>query len=159
MSGNPSLLSSFDHGSILFLFAATIGFLSHRYFHYRAARRRASRVARHHRGRRAVCAIRHHRSRASRPLPKAKADVLGGSGGLTPTILPLFQETRPDVVAALLRTLVMETDPPRLVRWAIFSLVGCLNRGGFRTIDNVVCFDWTAQSSLLYSNQTCALMN
>ena len=35
MSGKPSLLSSFDHGSILFLFAATIGFLSHRYFHYR----------------------------------------------------------------------------------------------------------------------------
>jgi hypothetical protein len=33
MSGKPSLLSTFDHGSILFLFAATIGFLSDRYFH------------------------------------------------------------------------------------------------------------------------------
>ena len=33
MTGKPGLLSTFDLGSILFLFAATIGFLNDRYFH------------------------------------------------------------------------------------------------------------------------------
>jgi len=40
-------------------------------------------------------------------------------------------------------------DPPQSARWAILRFVSCLNRVGFRTIEDVVCFHWVIHSSLV----------